>query len=138
MRSTFMPVPNVENKEELERFLSRVVEILDIILGNRGDEPLATKEDVISTAESLSALRADINTLDGRFVRLDSKNLKHGLKYTGTITLDDNTLITLSLLKTKIEQPSLTPLNDTATLQEVIAKVNDVINLLNSAQLLKI
>ena len=138
MRATFLQLPDVDNKEELTRFLSRVIEILDIIYGNRGDKPLAAKTDVISTASSVASLREDVNALDGRFVKLDSSNLDTLHYKQGTALPDDLTLINIDMLKTKVVNTSVNTLEPTASNEDIINKVNELINILNSAQLLQI
>jgi len=136
--STFIQVPSdVTNPVELSRFLHRLIEILDTAYGNRGDTPLAELKDVVSQATTLAGLKADVNSLDKRYVKLDGSNdIEALLKYANDTTLDNGkALLSMNLLRTQTTTPTISSL--TSTDSGVIKdKINEIIQILNMAQLI--
>ena len=71
---TFLQIPNdVDDPVVLRRVLTAMVETIDEMKGNRGDDKLASESQLISTATSLNDLVGDVNRLDNSFLRRDGK-----------------------------------------------------------------
>jgi len=145
-RDTFIQIPqNVTDEHQLRQFLSTLVEKLDIAFGNRGDNAFASDKDVnsklnsvgseyntlaSSTATSLEGLREDINSLRDIYTFRDGSNLPQ--------PVDSINIVNVAYLNSRIGNPIELPntLDTTATLDDVISKINDLINALKSSKVI--
>jgi len=74
--STFLQIPNdISDPVVLRRVLTSMVETIDTLKGNRGDDAAATESQLVSTASSIDELAKDLNSLDNNFLRKDGKNV---------------------------------------------------------------
>lgn len=79
---SFAQVPlDLEEEDALRRILQKVVEEVDLILGNRADDPYVAESDLegervslTSLNNSVTALRDSLETLDGRVEENEKQN----------------------------------------------------------------
>lgn len=65
--SSFIAIPpDIDNKETLKRFLTELINKIDIVYGNRGDKPLFTYNPKQSSIQELTEDEADIKVIVGK------------------------------------------------------------------------
>lgn len=97
---------NVQDPDTLKRFLDRLVERLDIVLGYRGGDPYITEEDQVQTIGELQQLLDELKTSIATFQpAIDEVNAK--------LREAEDTLVELAKL-TEYQGTSVLDLNSTA------------------------
>lgn len=65
--SSFIAIPlDIDNKETLKRFLTELINKIDLVYGNRGDKPLFTYNPKQSSIQELTEDEADIKVIVGK------------------------------------------------------------------------
>lgn len=122
-RESFIAIPkNLDNKEDLERFLSILIEKLDILFNNRGKgNPTA-----LSVSNTIAGLRQDINNLSDTFATKDE------------LTNAIEPLATKDDLNTKVDQELTNAPNQLASNATTDDIINTVNSMLDKLQLVKV
>jgi len=149
-KETFIQLPqDITDPSQLRMFLSRLVELLDIAFGNRGDNSLNDRAVLQSNATTIDELRQDFNklvqhidTMSNDYVKLDSSNLSKVLKYKddSNITFSEaNHIVSKGYVDKRIGNVVELPnrIDSSANLATVIGKVNDLIDALKASTLFK-
>jgi len=101
---TFLQIPNdVDDPVVLRRVLTSLVESIDEIRGNRGNDPSVTESQLVSTASNIKDLVEDFNSLDGQYLRIDGKNHATGiLSYSSSETFSGNQIVDAAYVDKKV------------------------------------
>lgn len=147
--STFLQIPNnLEDTVTLRRVLTSIVEQLDTLKGNRGDDKAGSESQLVSTAKDVAELRDDLNSLDKNYLRQDGKTVAKapisyerefdlsGLNFCDVNTVDDKVkAVTKGYLKKSTTSAPALLAGDTDP-ATISAKVDELITLLISAEIL--
>jgi len=147
--STFLQIPNnLDDNVTLRRVLTAIVEQLDTLKGNRGDDKAGSESQLVSTAKDVSELRDDLNSLDKNYLRQDGKTVAKapisyekafslsGLNFCDVDTVDKKVKVVTKgyIKKSTTSAPSLLAGNTDSAI--ISAKVDELITLLKTIGIL--
>jgi cell division protein FtsB len=113
MNTTWIQVPHdVDNPIVLKRFLSDLIEKLDIVFGNRGNDKYVSSSEFKTTATTIEGLRKALNKLAEEVTSLGEEIDNLIDPQTSPILLDSN-----------------------ASKDDIIDKVNEIITALQAAKI---
>lgn len=111
--STLVALPTgITSFDEIQRVLARVIEELDVLLGNRGTDPALRASELINASSTLNQLTADLNVLAIEARALEQTIQRAVLTLNQSMSITDDQILAMQQQVDNLAS-SLSDLNDT-------------------------
>ena len=137
-----------DDNVSLRRAINKLIADVDELKGFRGDNNLARADDLQVLAGTIRQVNLDLQNLNSLYVRLDGAYpINSPLSYSAVFTLTGQDLIDVNTVDDKINnlstvyvsqasQPAPALLNGDTVASNMSAKIDEIINILQSADVL--
>ena len=139
-QSSLIQLPaNITNFEEIRRVLDVMIKEIDTIQGYRGVQKAKVSKDILGSFNSIGELRQAINRASENYATVDGKtNFKEIVSYDVPKTFTKPNDIIDKRYVDNLYAPQIAPtdLAPTATLGDVIGKVNEILTILKLTKII--